>query len=48
MKSKEANHFKRLSSFGLEKDIRFCLTANTASVLPVYADGKLIRKAGIS
>ena len=48
MKSKEASHFKRLSSFGLENDIQFCLTANTANVLPVYADGKLVKKAGIS
>ncbi|MBS1742353.1 MAG: 2-phosphosulfolactate phosphatase [Bacteroidetes bacterium] len=48
MKRKEASHYKRLISFGLEKDIRFCLTANTANVLPIYADGKLIKKAGIS
>lgn len=48
MKRKEASHYKRLTSFGLEKDIRFCLTANTANVLPIYADGKLIKKAGIS
>lgn len=48
MKNKEASHFKRLSSFGLEKDIQFCLTSNTANVLPVYTDGKLIKKAGIS
>lgn len=48
MKLKQASHYKRLSSFGLEKDIRFCLTANTANVLPVYADGKLIKKPGIS
>ena len=48
MKKKEASHYKRLSSFGLEKDIKFCLTPNTANVLPVYTDGKLIKKAGIS
>jgi 2-phosphosulfolactate phosphatase len=48
MKIKEANHFKRLSSFGLEKDIQFCLTSNTANVLPVYTDGKLIKKTGIN
>lgn len=43
MKSKEASHYKRLTSFGLEKDIRHCLTANTANVLPLYKDGKLVR-----
>ncbi len=43
MKQKDASHYKRLSSFGLEKDIRHCLTANTASVLPLYEDGKLVK-----
>jgi 2-phosphosulfolactate phosphatase len=41
MKIKEASHYKRLSAYGLEKDIRHCLTPNTAPVLPVYTDGKL-------
>jgi 2-phosphosulfolactate phosphatase len=43
MKIKEASHYKRLTSFGLEKDIRHCLTSNTANVLPLYTEGKLIR-----
>ena len=43
MKQKDASHYKRLSSFGLEKDIRHCLTANTAPVLPLYEDGKLVK-----
>jgi len=30
--------------FGLEKDIRYCLTADGANVLPVYKDGKLAVK----
>lgn len=42
MKKNNASHFIRLSSFGLEEDIKFCLTANTASSLPLYVDGKLI------
>lgn len=42
MEKVNASHFARLSSFGLQKDIRFCLTANTASALPLYTDGKLI------
>ena len=44
MKAKEASHYKRLTSFGLEKDIRHCLTSNTANVLPFYMDGKLIKR----
>jgi 2-phosphosulfolactate phosphatase len=31
-------------SFGLEKDIRYCLTADGANILPIYNDGKLIVK----
>lgn len=43
MKAKQASHYLRLSSFGLEKDIKHCLTFNTAPVLPLYKQGKLIR-----
>lgn len=42
MEKKQASHFIRLSNYGLEKDIRYCLTPNSAPVLPVYEDGKLI------
>jgi 2-phosphosulfolactate phosphatase len=42
MKQKNASHYQRLYSFGLEKDIRHCLECNTAPVLPVYAEGKLV------
>jgi len=42
IQEKNASHYHRLKDFGLEKDIRFCLTPNTASVLPFYRDGKLI------
>jgi 2-phosphosulfolactate phosphatase len=45
LKAKEASHYKRLTAFGLEKDIRHCLTADTAPVLPLYQDGKLIKAA---
>ncbi|HEU4576010.1 MAG TPA: 2-phosphosulfolactate phosphatase [Chitinophagaceae bacterium] len=44
MKKNNASHYHRLMSFGLEKDIQYCLTANTANVLPLYAEGKLIAK----
>lgn len=42
MKINEASHYKRLTGYGLEKDIRYCLTADGANVLPVYYDGKLV------
>ncbi len=41
MKENNASHFNRLTSYGLEKDIRYCLQSNTANVLPIYEDGKL-------
>jgi 2-phosphosulfolactate phosphatase len=44
MKSKNASHYNRLSGFGLEKDIRYCLTEDVANISVVYHDGKLIAK----
>jgi 2-phosphosulfolactate phosphatase len=41
MKSHDASHYHRLTNFGLEKDIRYCLTPGGANVLPSYRDGKL-------
>lgn len=42
MQVKNASHYQRLNSYGLEKDIRHCLEPNTANVLPLYIDGKLV------
>ena len=42
IKTKEASHYHRLSGFGLEKDMRYCLTADGANVLCIYKDGKLV------
>jgi 2-phosphosulfolactate phosphatase len=42
LKKNEASHYHRLTGFGLEKDIRYCLTEDAANVLPVYTDGRLI------
>jgi 2-phosphosulfolactate phosphatase len=39
---KNASHFHRLSGYGLQEDIRYCLTPNVASVLPLYSEGKLM------
>lgn len=41
MQEKNASHYQRLTGFGLEKDIRYCLTPDLANVLPFYGDGKL-------
>lgn len=46
MKKNNASHYHRLMNFGLEKDIRYCLAADGANVLPVYKEGKLMVKAG--
>ncbi|MBL7701029.1 MAG: 2-phosphosulfolactate phosphatase [Ferruginibacter sp.] len=44
MKLKNASHYQRLSGFGLEKDIRYCLTEDVANVTVVYEQGKLLAK----
>ena len=44
MKKNNASHYHRLMGFGLEKDIRYCLKADVADVLPVYREGKLVVK----
>ena len=42
MKARNASHYHRLMNYGLEKDIRYCLTPDMANVLPLYENGKLI------
>lgn len=44
MKIKNASHYQRLSGFGLEKDIRYCLTEDIANTTVVYEEGKLLSK----
>ena len=41
MRDNNASHYQRLTGFGLEEDIRYCLTPDLANVLPFYEDGKL-------
>ena len=43
MKRNNASHYHRLTSFGLEKDIRHCLKQDVANVLPSYQNERLIR-----
>lgn len=45
MEKKNASHFIRLSSYGLQEDIKFCLTPNTVKALPVYMEGKLVNNS---
>ncbi|MEO5646737.1 MAG: 2-phosphosulfolactate phosphatase [Chitinophagaceae bacterium] len=42
LKEKDASHYHRLTGFGLEKDIRYCLTEDTANILCIYDEGKLV------
>jgi len=44
MKNKQASHYLRLTNFGLEEDIRYCLTIDNHNVLPIYQEGRLIAK----
>lgn len=38
---KSSTHFKRLAGYGLEKDIRYCLTEDIAPSLPLLKEGAL-------
>lgn len=42
MKEKNASHYLRLIGFGLEEDIKFCLTTDNANILVVYESGRLL------
>jgi 2-phosphosulfolactate phosphatase len=43
MKENKASHYKRLSGFGLEEDMRYCLTPDSVDVVPVYYQGNLVK-----
>lgn len=45
MKKNDASHYHRLTNFGLEKDIRHCLTPDLANILPEYLNGKLVLRS---
>ena len=38
----QTTHYHRLAKYGLEDDMRFCITADVANVLPVYKNGELV------
>src|SRR5664279_4304875 len=42
LKEKKASHYLRLVGYGLEEDIRYCLTIDNSNVLVLYESGRLI------
>lgn len=46
LKQKNATHYQRLTGFGLEKDLKYCLTIDAANVLPFYENEKLVIHKG--
>ena len=42
MKNKNATHYHRLMKYGLEKDIRYCLTEDGANELPIFKGDRLV------
>ena len=45
MRKNNASHYQRLTNFGLERDIRHCLTSDLANVVPEYENGKLVLRS---
>jgi 2-phosphosulfolactate phosphatase len=39
---KKTTHYHRLASYGLEKDMEWCISVDSANVLPVYKEGALV------
>jgi 2-phosphosulfolactate phosphatase len=46
LKEKNATHYQRLTGFGLQKDLKYCLTIDVANVLPFYENEKLVIHQG--
>lgn len=42
MERRGATHYHRLMNYGLEKDIRYCLSADVANVLPIFIGDRLV------
>lgn len=42
MKKNQASHYTRLHNFGVDEDMRFCLTPNLSPVVPIYKEGNLV------
>lgn len=41
---RKTSHWHRLASYGLEKDLDYCITHDAANVLPVYRNGALVKE----
>ncbi|MBU3736789.1 MAG: 2-phosphosulfolactate phosphatase, partial [Methylobacterium sp.] len=39
---RQTTHWHRLSSYGLEKDLLYCISEDVANVLPRYKNGELL------
>jgi 2-phosphosulfolactate phosphatase len=46
LKEKNATHYQRLTGFGLENDLRYCLSVDVANILPFYENEKLVIHQG--
>lgn len=46
LKRKNATHYQRLTGFGLQKDLWYCLTPDVANVLPFYENERLTTHRG--
>ncbi|MES2589684.1 MAG: 2-phosphosulfolactate phosphatase [Bacteroidota bacterium] len=40
---KSSSHRKRMKNFNLNEDIKYCLTPNQTTVIPILKDGKLVK-----
>ncbi len=39
---RKTTHWHRLAAYGLEKDLEYCVSLNSANILPIYCDGDLV------
>ncbi|HEY1017389.1 MAG TPA: 2-phosphosulfolactate phosphatase [Sediminibacterium sp.] len=39
---RKTTHWHRLASYGLEKDLEYCVSRDVANVLPIYREGDLV------
>jgi 2-phosphosulfolactate phosphatase len=46
LREKNATHYQRLTGFGLQKDLEYCLTFDSANVLPFYENERLVTHSG--
>lgn len=39
---RKTTHWHRLAAYGLEKDLEYCVSLNSANILPIYCNGDLV------